>query len=56
MTEEKMGLFEVYNRRTHLFGRIASIITLVLLLGAPFVIGADIGAIFTGGKKGSRPR
>ena len=44
MTEEKMGLFEVYNRRTHLFGRIASIITLVLLLGAPFVIGAHLGA------------
>ena len=44
MTEEKMELFEAYNRRTHLFGRIASIITLVLLLGAPFVIGAFLGA------------
>ena len=44
MTEEKTELFEAYNKRTHLFGRIASIITLVLLLGAPFVIGAYLGA------------
>lgn len=40
MTEEKKALFEDYNRRTHLFGRVASVITLALLLGAPFVIGA----------------
>lgn len=43
MTEEKKALFEAYNRRTHLFGRIASVITLVLLLGAPFVIGGYLG-------------
>ena len=44
MTEEKKALFESYNERTHLFGRIASVITLVLLLGAPFVFGAYLGA------------
>ena len=43
MTEEKNALFEAYNERTHLFGRIASLVTLVLLLGAPFLIGAYLG-------------
>ena len=31
---EKKSLFEAYNERTHLFGRIACIITLVLLIVA----------------------
>ena len=44
MNEEKQALFEQYNRRTHTFGRIASVITLVLLLGVPFVIGGYLGA------------
>ena len=44
MNEEKSAVFEAYNRRTHLFGRLASVITLVLLLGAPFVIGGYLGA------------
>lgn len=44
MTEnEKTVIFEKYNERTHVFGRIASVITLVLLLGAPFVMGAKLG-------------
>ena len=42
--QEKQALFEAYNKRTHLLGRIASVITLVLLLGAPFVIGGYLGA------------
>ena len=42
---EKKSLFEIYNQRTHLFGRVACIITLVLLLGAPFVIGLYLGAM-----------
>ena len=36
-------IFEAYNRGTHIIGRIASIITLVLLLGVPFVIGGYLG-------------
>ncbi len=44
MNEEKTSaLFEAYNRRTHLFGRLACVITLVLLLGVPFVIGGYLG-------------
>ena len=43
MGEEKRALFETYNKSTHLFGRIASLITLVLLLGVPFVIGGYLG-------------
>lgn len=42
--EEKKALFEAYNKSTHLFGRIASVITLVLLLGVPFVIGGYLGS------------
>ena len=42
---EKNAIFEKYNARTHVFGRVACIITLVLLLGAPFVMGAYLGAM-----------
>ena len=42
---EKKSLFEIYNERTHLFGRLACIITLVLLLGAPFAMGLYLGAM-----------
>ena len=42
---EKKGLFELYNERTHLFGRLACIITLVMLIGAPFVMGLYLGAM-----------
>ncbi len=46
MTElDKKSLFEAYNQRTHLFGRIACIITLVMLIGAPFVMGVYLGAM-----------
>ncbi|MBO4930010.1 MAG: hypothetical protein J6D61_06175 [Clostridia bacterium] len=42
---EKKSLFELYNERTHLFGRLACIITLVMLIAAPFVMGLYLGAM-----------
>ena len=42
---EKKSLVEVYNERTHLFGRLSCIITLVMLIGAPFVMGLYLGAM-----------
>ncbi len=35
--------FERYNRRTHTIGRLSSIIALIMLVGAPFLIGAFLG-------------
>ena len=43
--EEKAEVFERYNDRTHVIGRIVCIITLILLTGAPFVMGAVLGAM-----------
>jgi len=43
--EEKDLRFASYNRRTHAFGRIACVVTLALLLGAPFLMGAVLGAM-----------
>lgn len=37
--------FEKYNAGTHILGRVFSVITLVLLVGAPFMIGLFLGAI-----------
>lgn len=46
MTEqEKNELFEKYNARTHLIGRIVCIITLIMLISAPFVMGSVLGAM-----------
>ncbi len=46
MTEQqKLDYFEKYNERTHLVGRLGLLIGLVLLLGAPFVMGAVLGAM-----------
>lgn len=42
---EKTTYLEKYNERTHLFGRIACIVTLILLIGAPFLMGAYLGAM-----------
>lgn len=42
--QQKNELWAQYSRQTHLLGRIVSIITVVLLLGAPFVIGSVLGA------------
>ncbi len=43
--QEKELYFEQYNESMHRLGRITSLITLVLLLGAPFVIGMYLGAM-----------
>lgn len=43
--EEKNKIVEQYSKRTHIIGRITSAITLVLLVGAPFVIGLYLGAL-----------
>ncbi len=46
MTEEKKNeLFEQYNNRTHVYGRLFSIISLFLLLAAPLVLGAYLQAM-----------
>lgn len=38
-------LFETYNERTHLIGRIASALTLIMLVSAPFLMGSVLGAM-----------
>lgn len=42
---ERKAYLEQFNRRTHVLGRIVSAITLVLLVGAPFLIGKFLGAM-----------
>ena len=42
---ERKAYLEQFNRRTHVLGRIVSAITLVLLVGAPFLIGTLLGAM-----------
>ena len=37
--------FERYNSRTHIIGRISTVITLIMLIGAPFLIGSYLGAM-----------
>lgn len=41
----EQNYFERYNARTHTIGRISSLIALVLLVGAPFLIGSYLGAM-----------
>ena len=41
---EKQSSYEAYLKSTHRLGRIVSMITLVLLVGAPFAIGTLLGA------------
>lgn len=41
----EQNYFERYNARTHLLGRLSSAITLIMLVGAPFLIGAYLGAM-----------
>ena len=43
--QEKELYFEKYNESMHMVGRISSTIMLVMLLGAPFVIGMYLGAM-----------
>ena len=42
---ERKAYLEQFNRRTHVLGRTVSAITLVLLVGAPFLIGTFLGAM-----------
>ena len=42
---EKDKYIEQYERNTHILGRITSVVALILLLGAPFVIGAYLGTM-----------
>ena len=44
MEENKNLNWEKYARSTHRIGRIASVIVLVMLVGAPFLIGRYLGA------------
>ena len=37
--------FERYNSRTHTIGRVSSVIVLIMLVGAPFLIGAYLGTM-----------
>lgn len=43
--QEKQAVFDRYNERTHLIGRVVSVVTLILLVGAPFALGAILGAM-----------
>ena len=42
---DKNTYLEQYDRTTHILGRAASLITLVMLVGAPFLIGFLLGAL-----------
>ena len=42
---DKQKYFEAYNERTHTIGRIASVAVLIMLVGAPFLMGAVLGAM-----------
>lgn len=42
---ERQAVFDRYNQRTHTIGRVVSVTTLILLVGAPFVLGAILGAM-----------
>lgn len=41
---DNQKFFEDYNKKTHVLGRIVSAVMLVMLVGAPFLIGAVLGA------------
>ena len=38
-------VFEAYNKKTHIIGRIVTAMTLIMLLAAPFLIGSVLGAM-----------
>ena len=42
--KQKDALWAQYSKQTHVLGRVLSILTVALLLGAPFVIGGLLGA------------
>ena len=45
MDENKDLKWEKYSKKTHVIGRTVSIIALVMLVGAPFLIGTYLGAM-----------
>ena len=42
---DKQKYFEKYNNRTHTIGRVSSVIVLIMLVGAPFLMGTFLGAM-----------
>ncbi len=42
---DKNAYFDSYNRRTHYIGRVVSSIAVLMLVGAPFLMGAFLGAL-----------
>ena len=44
MEESKTSTWEEYRKRTHVIGRVVSAVTLVMLVGAPFLMGKILGA------------
>ena len=42
---ERREMMEKYERGTHRLGRAVSLVTLILLVGAPFLIGSVLGAM-----------
>lgn len=43
--QERISYLEKYNNKTHVIGRIATAVVLVLLVGAPFFMGVFLGAM-----------
>ena len=43
-TQGDKSAWDIYTKKTHVIGRTVSIITLVMLVGAPFLIGKLLGA------------
>ena len=43
--QEKQAYLQTYHARTHVLGRVISVITLIMLVGAPFAIGKYLGAM-----------
>lgn len=43
--QEQNKLFETYQKNTHRLGRAASVLALLMLLGAPFLIGKFLGSM-----------
>lgn len=43
--EEKKQIFEAYNEKTHFWGRLLSVICMLLFIGVPFAMGAVLNAM-----------
>ncbi len=54
MEENKTSTWEEYRKRTHVIGRVVSAVTLVMLVGAPFLMGKNFRSLsgsWSGGKE-----